>query len=752
MAVSGGLERDFFILDGKTLTSGGSLNVTNGVLAIVSEDPKDLTQNGRKVLSSFSGLSKDKAFSFLLGSQDLPVSLNTTNKSYASQAFKLSDILDFRVDAPKTTGLSVDDFVLGYSGKAGTEIVIGERTSTFVDITLSGDSMFNLGYEEGKTTVRLEMHYPYVDADGVCSDCATGVVSMQEIVENAAKKFNATLLLGQTPITEYVDLSVVNSENADLVGTDYKHFTLALTDAGDQSALARVQAQYPTFKVVMSNASDLSSTYTILAPAATSLAAYTSLPLPSKIKGCPTCPAGYSTVAAGFVYSIAIEDDGINLVTTMDDLPGFVTGTAVKIGTSQAGVGTYTAIVTAELTAAQITTFKAISAPTSTAVLDLAGDVAAVCKNTTVTSTSWVAGTDTCTAIVKPFTITVKDDVCGNDVLATLQEEYPSLAIAIDTASLSRTITLTGTSGTANINIGGVDYLATFATDLSTTRANFVTANAAAIATQTGGTLTGTGTTITLVAPSAGYPTITVANVTTNLAGTISTAVGSGAENAGMCQTTYRTEVLTNIVCPDCSDEFRALLEAQAPKNFGLNVWEGEAPVYSITAKMGLRVKGKPFTISGDENYKDEIPFYATSTRLSIAGGQASMIAESWNSQPRPFAVKVFSIASDPESLGGYLWNREDAARLTLDGMDKLKGNNYGKWMWGQETRVSGLKQYVTYTIVTKLPNQYTVQNHSAARVNNNFIVEVGRHEAVEQILTALATASGVPAVQAFAK
>ena len=208
MAVSGGLERDFFVLDGKTLGSGGSLNVTNGVLAIVSEDSKDLTQNGRKVLSSFSGLSKDKAFSILLGSQDLPVSLNTSNKAYQSKPFRLQDIIDLRVEAPKTTGITVDDFLLGYNGKAGTEIKIGPKTSTHIDITLSGAPMYNLGYEEGKTTVKLELHYPYVDDLGVCIDCTNGVFSMQEIVENAAKRFNRTLLLGGAPITDYVDLIV----------------------------------------------------------------------------------------------------------------------------------------------------------------------------------------------------------------------------------------------------------------------------------------------------------------------------------------------------------------------------------------------------------------------------------------------------------------------------------------------------------------------------------------------------------------
>ena len=44
-----------------------------------------------------------------------------------------------------------------------------------------------------------------------------------------------------------------------------------------------------------------------------------------------------------------------------------------------------------------------------------------------------------------------------------------------------KTATLTGTSGTANVTINGVAYLATFASDLTTTASNFVTAYAATI-------------------------------------------------------------------------------------------------------------------------------------------------------------------------------------------------------------------------------------------------------------------------------
>lgn len=84
------------------------------------------------------------------------------------------------------------------------------------------------------------------------------------------------------------------------------------------------------------------------------------------------------------------------------------------------------------------------------------------------------------------------------------------------------TATLTGTAGTATIAVNGVDYTATFATDLTTTAANFVTSHAATIlAREHGIVVTSSTTTIIFTAGVAGRPqTIgTPTNVTGNLAG-----------------------------------------------------------------------------------------------------------------------------------------------------------------------------------------------------------------------------------------
>lgn len=86
-------------------------------------------------------------------------------------------------------------------------------------------------------------------------------------------------------------------------------------------------------------------------------------------------------------------------------------------------------------------------------------------------------------------------------------------------------LTLTGTSGTANITINGTVYLATFNTDLTTTASDFVTSHAIALNTA-GITVTSNGAVLTFVAndPSAEFTRI-APNATGDLTGTFSTTL-----------------------------------------------------------------------------------------------------------------------------------------------------------------------------------------------------------------------------------
>ncbi len=86
-----------------------------------------------------------------------------------------------------------------------------------------------------------------------------------------------------------------------------------------------------------------------------------------------------------------------------------------------------------------------------------------------------------------------------------------------------KTATLTGASGTANVNINGVNYLATFDTNLTTTAANFVTAHAAAILARHGAcVVTSAGADIIVEAGQPGMNVlVSVANVSGALAGSV---------------------------------------------------------------------------------------------------------------------------------------------------------------------------------------------------------------------------------------
>jgi hypothetical protein len=85
-----------------------------------------------------------------------------------------------------------------------------------------------------------------------------------------------------------------------------------------------------------------------------------------------------------------------------------------------------------------------------------------------------------------------------------------------------QTATMTGTSGTANLLINGINYLATFTTDLTTTCANFVTSHAAALLLRK---ITCTSSTNTIILestiPGMTVNTVTVTNATGNLAGSV---------------------------------------------------------------------------------------------------------------------------------------------------------------------------------------------------------------------------------------
>jgi hypothetical protein len=738
MGLNGPQHIYFATVDGNVKTSGGTLNLAKGQVAVVDLS-KDPTVNGATIVSDFSRLSKRTKMEMRIGKAKVGISRSLDNKSYSTLPFTLEDVQNLSVDAPEQTGIKVDDFIIGYNGVDGTELVLANGDNEAFQLSITGEAMNYLGYKDGCATVQFQMEAPN-----------QGSFTMHEIVEQQIEVLENYDLLGQNKLSDFVDIIPINSENpASIPGAiTQQYYNLTLSDEGTFTDLGKVQAQYSE-AIVRSSFDGENSVYTMVA---TALPADYTESLAQLIKGCAACPGGYSELAAGFITQVTVEDDGVDVSATIEsNVPGVVALSTVK-NLQEGGVGYYSFVTDDFLTDAEITTFLAVSDLLSTSKFTEIGDVVAVCNNATTTDTTWVAG-DACNAIEETYRITLEDDECGANRLAELQTAFPDLTIWLD-GTYTTDITLTGTSGTANVTIDGTNYLATFTTDLTTSADNFVTSHAATILSAHGVTVTAATGVLTLVVAAENQPTLAVANVSGDLDADPIPAFTPDVTTANMCQTTYVTNVISNIICDECDDEFRQLFSTSAPGDFDLTPWVKVAKTYSATAKMGIRFRAKETILSGAEWFRDDMPFIAESPRLALVGGFPDRINESYNFGTNGrFTVKLLNRYNAPKNYGGNLRNFEDMSRMYFDNNHRHVGNNYGKYVFGEETVLDGTKQYVDYAFTIHRRN-YT-QGWSGKLDEGrtyHFIAEVGRHQALEDLLNSVAQAAGLPLVQAYAE
>jgi hypothetical protein len=548
----------FVTNEGSVMSNGYSTRLAKGQFGIVDKGatPSAL---GMAVVNTFPATPKDRLFELKLGIAPLTPTRSQSNKAYSSMPFKLSEIVDIKVNAPKL-GVSVDEFIIGYDGiNYDTRLNLQPGDNEVIDITLAGEAIGMLGYPEAKVTVKLYLEAPNAIPGQMVS------VNMEKIVQEGVERLKQVTLLGGVPITEYIDITPVNSSNPQTVtGTAYTFFKLKVQDAGNASALGLVQAQYPAHLVKREEFIGGVSEYVILAPSNTSLASFAQI-LSSQDSDCAGSPD---------------------------------------------------------------------------------------CTDT-VTNIAWTAG-EVGTAVAKTFTLQLADDKCGEDKLEALQAAYPELAIT--------------------------------------------------------------------------------------------------AGQSQACQTVYTTTVLSNIVSEECSPILRDLFLAEAPAPYEFVSWEAAPVQYNGMSAMGIHLKGKVNIFAGSEEYRDELPFVYSSTRISIANAAPGLVSESFKmgSNGR-FNVKLLSIATEPEAVGGQFYDLEERTRVYFENRQRLAGNNYGKLVLGQESHLKPTVQYVDYSI--RIRTNRFAQSFSGEVVENidyHILVDACKYQGVEALINQLATAAGLPTVQAY--
>lgn len=639
MASHKGWDRHYPVI---SVASGGagSFNLSKGQLALIDLDAAP-SANGLKVIDDLAGASPDKRLQLRLGKYELQNNRSQSSKDWSSETFKITDVVKLAVDAPDADNIKTDKFILGYDGlDPNTAIVLNNGENEEISLTLCGELMGAIGYNESEVEVKVYLGAPN-----------TGSFTMQEIVETAVAQFNEYKLMGDIPITNYIDVKTVDSTKVAATGTDQAFYSLVVKDRGNSNALAAVQGQYPDYKVERTDRQGQNSTYTLIDAPGASIPDFVETP-DWIVKGCAACPAGYDTFVDGYVYSISIEDNGSDESAALEALfANAEAGSTTKVSQVD-GVGTYTIVVTAEIEQAEIDALI-LAYPEAELTL-VSKNAAEICAPTSTVTTSWVEG-DTCKVEEETYFLVLADDDCGNNRLAELQAAYPELTIAVDTA--------------------------------------------------------------------------------------------------GACQTKYSTTVTTNIVCDECDPIFNELFSSEAPSDYGQSSWAKDPKVYDPAALMGIIFEAKPVILSGEEEYRDDMPFFATSVRLKVAGGAYTNVNESFFSGTSGrIAGRLLRIGAEPVNWGGNLREFEDIQKRYEEGVSRHEGNNYGKWILGEESLLDPTIAYVDYILTVKVAKY--AQSFSGGieeTFNYHFLVAPGVHTDVEALLNTIAAKAGVPTVQAFA-
>ncbi len=719
------------------LESGYDGNLAKGQLAVVKN--KALKGKGKEVTADFDGMTQKDLIAFEIGEVTTPNKQRTVEVPYISTGFfPIGNIVDIKAYAPSNVTLKLDHIEIGYDGiNESTALFIPEGKAAVMDIVVEGlvASMF-FGQESFIIQKRVYR--------------AVGE-SMQAVTRRLVKELNEEVIPTATGwasttdvLSQFLEIGVIDSTTTTTVGVNSVFSSLTLVNNGDSNALADVQAQYPNYTVVQTARDGDNTTYTIVRPQADpALASYVKTVVDVDGKGCADCLATYSLVDGGYVYHVSIEDDGVDLTTT---LAGLVTGETQldKLGNKD-GRGTYAIVMPAIM--AQVAIDAIVTARPEAEVKYL-GEIKDVCSKTTTTTTAWVAG-ETCVATTKGFSIIVKDNDCGATRLTELQNAFPDLTIieGVYTGQASQQVTVSSDVALA-IVVAGTTYNTADAGTTSQTAAAFVAAHAADILTATGLVVTNPSTNLILFSGEAlGFPAITSA------AQTVGAITYASEAQVGGCKRTYSTKVTTNLVCDECSDIFLQPFYGEAPDNFEGISWEAVAETYDADALMGITIKGKPFFMYPEIYEEDFVPFIETSLKVKSAsfGWREDDILNYTGSQydvDLEFAKVVFvERAQDVNNLSQSHFGAEDEGKMFGTNKWKHKANLFARTNLSEERILKYHKRLLKY--VVEFRDQGLSQG-SASRsdITHGFgiMVEEGKHDAIQTILSKLAAKVGLEA------
>jgi hypothetical protein len=196
-----------------------------------------------------------------------------------------------------------------------------------------------------------------------CEDCGDNceTIDPRWLANAFAAKINAEPMLSKYVVATPVFECETPGDDPEVV--DVITYCVSFCDNGDASALAAVQAQYPTVPVTLKERAGSISTYQITLLATDDAPANVLVTLPVKLAVCDVCPTGYTLQGESEQYIIETPLDGsedLNSAADQQTFANTVKATYVPSETFNAATGVDDALEQITLTAHGYTTGEAI--------------------------------------------------------------------------------------------------------------------------------------------------------------------------------------------------------------------------------------------------------------------------------------------------------------------------------------------------------------------------------------------------------
>jgi len=381
---------EFAILDKDTYTSLALTDVMGKelVLAVGSPNMAQAT-DGLKINRLYNHLNTDVSFK-------------------SGDVTRITNLRFHTFDKDNRT----NTYYLGYNNLDNCKSLKFECGKTYqFHIHASGRPVRNVYGREMAEIV--EVTTPCCDAS--CG-CPNGVLDCSRVIDLLVENIKTNIFW----VNRFFDVSKVMTCSPapdPLTTIDYEKYCVTVCDSGRAEDLANVQNQYPTLKVTLKSRVGVLSTYEFtqlaIAGAPTNFSQST-----TTLVDCGTCPAGFTTVPAGFAYVVEIDNTNAdtNAGTQLTQVQTvWATATFAQKENFDHGTSTYYVISSAVL-----------AIPTGDArIVKLIGAVPAKCTLTTPVTTAWVLCGDGY-KVTRDLCLTVSNDPCVNNAtqLAAIQAFY----------------------------------------------------------------------------------------------------------------------------------------------------------------------------------------------------------------------------------------------------------------------------------------------------------------------------------------